>query len=522
MVNVGKNTIMDHWRMRKVIKQKITGISRTVIYVLFLIIALLGMFCGMIFTAKVDYNEHTTYHFDNIFLNVVSVLVLIGIFCFIKIKINLTDKQKRIIGILAIVLYTILLFLIQFYLRLAPRADQGKVLEIAKRMTQGDFKEFADGGYMNVYPNQNGFVMFLYVIFKLLPSGYNVLRVINVFATVFVVLEINAITNIMLWEKKKSNCGKISMLFFPLIGYITFLYGTSLGMALSIGGILFILRFLEDFRIRNAVCSAILLTSSVVIKENYLIYVIGCIIIVFLIFVRKPNKKLVLYIFGTIFLVFGSTKIVECSMEHITGYSVSKGTPSLAWVVMGMQEGYAASGWSNGYNLNLYLNNDCDTHKAKTIAQQDLEKEINKKLGNPKKTLLFYSRKYASQWNNPTYEAVWVNSIKLRQSEGVEVKSYNAIVKKILNEDNSVLVYIMDLFQNIIWIGTLLCLVIMRKDIKLQYFVMAIIVIGGFVFHMIWEAKCQYILPYFVLVLPYAVIGWKRFIEIIVERYENR
>lgn len=33
------------------------------------------------------------------------------------------------------------------------------------------------------------------------------------------------------------------------------------------------------------------------------------------------------------------------------------------------------------------------------------------------------------------------------------------------------------------------------------------VIIGGFIFHTFWEAKSQYILPYFVLMLPLFVAG---------------
>ena len=41
------------------------------------------------------------------------------------------------------------------------------------------------------------------------------------------------------------------------------------------------------------------------------------------------------------------------------------------------------------------------------------------------------------------------------------------------------------------------------------------ILIGGFMFHMVWEAKSQYTLPYFVLLLPYTVMGYSKAAECI-------
>ena len=46
------------------------------------------------------------------------------------------------------------------------------------------------------------------------------------------------------------------------------------------------------------------------------------------------------------------------------------------------------------------------------------------------------------------------------------------------------------------------------KDEKNEaYYLPLLTFIGGFVFHFFWEAKCQYTLPYFVLLIPYSVLG---------------
>ena len=46
--------------------------------------------------------------------------------------------------------------------------------------------------------------------------------------------------------------------------------------------------------------------------------------------------------------------------------------------------------------------------------------------------------------------------------------------------------------------------------------VLAMIFIGGFVFHMFWEAKCQYTISYFVLLIPFAAAGYEATAERLV------
>lgn len=41
----------------------------------------------------------------------------------------------------------------------------------------------------------------------------------------------------------------------------------------------------------------------------------------------------------------------------------------------------------------------------------------------------------------------------------------------------------------------------------LSFYMGMIAVLGGFLFHMVWEANSRYIFPYFLLLLPYAALG---------------
>lgn len=46
-----------------------------------------------------------------------------------------------------------------------------------------------------------------------------------------------------------------------------------------------------------------------------------------------------------------------------------------------------------------------------------------------------------------------------------------------------------------------------RRTSSLLPYVGLVAVLGGFLFHMVWEANSRYIFPYFLLLLPYAARG---------------
>ena len=194
-------------------------------------------------------------------------------------------------------------------------------------------------------------------------------------------------------------------------------------------------------------------------------------------------------------------------MKNMSGVEISSGTPSQSWVAMGMQEGNCAPGWFNRYIVEVYQYNDFNTEKAKQASNENIKQSLNNFKNNPNYALKFYSQKIASQWNNPTFQCIWINQGRKPESE------YSHIEKSVLCDGvlSKVITQYSNILQTIILFGTMLFVIIDFKKIKLTELIFAIIFIGGFIFHIIWEAKCQYTLPYFVLIIPYSVIGYYKF-----------
>ena len=69
----------------------------------------------------------------------------------------------------------------------------------------------------------------------------------------------------------------------------------------------------------------------------------------------------------------------------------------------------------------------------------------------------------------------------------------------------------MNQYQSLIFIGVFLWLIFsFWREKGLEDHTLLITIIGGFLFHMLWEAKGRYILPYFVMMLPMAAVGLSR------------
>lgn len=127
----------------------------------------------------------------------------------------------------------------------------------------------------------------------------------------------------------------------------------------------------------------------------------------------------------------------------------------------------------------------------------------------------FITKKIVSQWNEPTYEALWVN----RHHKG----EFSKIVQSIYDGKLYTVLYeYMNIYQSLIYCMALACLLIYRNSWSMEQLFFFIVVLGGFYFHILWEAKSQYIYPYFLLLLPYAAVGMSGSLDFLSSKIKNR
>ena len=113
-----------------------------------------------------------------------------------------------------------------------------------------------------------------------------------------------------------------------------------------------------------------------------------------------------------------------------------------------------------------------------------------------------------SQWCEPTFGGIWINQF----DKNIVVSSY---MDSILNGHKlgKILVWILDIVQSIIYILALIYVFMNRKNRNIYVWLPATAFIGGFLFHMLWEAKGQYTFTYFILLIPYAAIALKNIVK---------
>jgi len=196
--------------------------------------------------------------------------------------------------------------------------------------------------------------------------------------------------------------------------------------------------------------------------------------------------------------------------EIRSGYPQSDGVPSYAFITMGLLENSGICGWHSSYCKDVYYSVDCDSSLAREISKQDLTERIQELLSDPSYSITFFGKKILSQWNAPLFQSLYFSNEYL----GEVTPSSDSIVDKINTSLYDSVLTFCDRIHFIVYAGILFYFLfkVNSKDCILDY-MLAVGIIGGFFFSIMWEAKARYILPYYITMFPLTIAGYQRLIE---------
>ena len=470
---------------------KIKRAARVFIISIFAIIISILTLLSMFNSNYIDINEKSIMVKDNpfeILLWFIAVIILV----YFTRKFFKTQKEiyfKKLFIIISLILLIIGVFVI-FKYDFYPVADQANILNIAAAMRNGDYSAFERLGYVGMCTNQAGIVMILYYLsFIFGENNYQIIQILNILALIGSIYCLCKISKISFNNNELSNYTLIFLiLFFPLSFYITFVYGNLFGLFFSLFAILMGYNYFESGRPYYIVLSAFGIMVSMMFKSNYSITFVAMLIFVLCdIFLNKRRSSIILIIILVIGYL-GSSIIPSYFVKKETGIELDAGIPMIAYVEMGLQYSESGPGWFNGYNWNVYQSNGGDVEKTTNQIKTDLGNTLGYYLENINEFINFLYNKTISQWCNADFQCFWIN------------RNVNFIQNDILNK-------YLNIFESVVYLGTLAYIFFTGRHTKLHRLLLPTIFIGGFIFHLFWEAKGQYTITYFVLLIPYCVRG---------------
>ena len=177
----------------------------------------------------------------------------------------------------------------------------------------------------------------------------------------------------------------------------------------------------------------------------------------------------------------------------------------MSYFAMGMQEASRGCGWYNGFNIDTYDATGMDSAAANEISRQAIQERLSYFREHPGYAADFYVRKHLSQWADGTYAS--------RQATLATYGGRSEFFQEVYDGSlSSAYIEWGNAWQNVLYLGTLLfCVSAVRRRREgadsLYLYVGLIAVLGGFLFHILWEANSRYIFLYSLMLMPYCAAG---------------
>ena len=202
-------------------------------------------------------------------------------------------------------------------------------------------------------------------------------------------------------------------------------------------------------------------------------------------------------------------KITQKYYELKSGIPISQGISKLGWIETGLSDNGFSPGWYNYWPAYGIVEARLDNEIYKELSKEHIVKRLEYFNQDKLEMIKFFYKKNSSAWNNPSYQSLWIQKdIKLTEFN-------NSVVD---GEISKILTKYFNYIQLIIYTGVLLTLIMYYKEfdyIKSSYL---LVIIGGFIFYTFWETKAQYTLQYYLMMIPYASIGWNKLTDIILKK----
>ncbi len=501
---------------------RFTTVSENIVKLLLLAVEVFLLLLSIFRTSIVSgYEEHTDYIIDSPLRHILLVLI-VGIIVFAVGKLFELQQLKIKPGTLKLVIKwtASILFVVNLLMALylvqntqfEPLGDSSILWDIACQLHEGNYTDFQYLGYAERHFNQMGALFFLKGLVGLVGAENQiVLQFINVAALGIFQFCLKKISSQLFGETVGNLTLIACVLFFPLSLYVVFTYFNLISWALIALGMQQEISLFQTGRKRHLVIMVLAVFLAVQLKAFSWIAVIAMIIYGCYEGLRKKQFMALWGVLVAILLVTFANIGMKSKVLSETGAKELRTMPTLGYVAMGMQESYMAPGWYNGVHDRTYL--ECEGKEAlmKDTFAEMIRYRFQEFRQDPGYAAWFYYHKMASQWNNPSFQGFWFGEIsdaRVPVPDWIQSMYTGSIRVKL----NNYLNYLMTLIHT----GVLLWLVLGFRDIRLKHLLPGIYFLGGFVFLVFWEAKCQYTLGFFIFLFAYCACGYVRLYRLLL------
>ena len=456
--------------------------------------------------------EKIVFYDDNVFLNIIVLIILLSAMYLFYRHCDPIRPRRMEALLLACVFVWGTLYIATTKLRAPPYSDSFLVTYGAQRAAVGDYAIVSEN-YFRRFPFQFGYVLYSECFFRVLylflhgqPEGYAVLA-LQEMNLLWLMVELHALIEItgLLFKDVRIRKLLMLMLFFcqPPLLTVGFLYGNTPAFACGCLAIWRFLLFVKKERLRDGVLCALFLALAVTLKLNLWIFCVA-IGLVWLVTLLKKRSRLSLACLAlTALCVFTLPSLPQKLYERRVGVRYGDGIPMIAWMAMGFSEGHAGPGWyREDYTVSAFEKSGHDREATAENAREILAERIQTFREDPAYARSFFSGKLRSQWNEPSCGSLWLNRVFPSYSEK------GAMYRFICENGARRTLALMNQYQQFALLGLLFGVIRMWRKKDILRSLLPLVLLGGLSYHLLFEAKSQYALPYLLLMLPVSAYGF--------------
>ncbi len=507
---------MDNQSQKKITFQALSANAYSLCICILLTFALfIGLFLAY-YSARYSYYSSTDYQIpvylvkDNALVN---LLLFAGV-CLLAMLLNylfqkLGAKQRLagyiFLGLCCILYVTVCLIWVRD-LPYYPSGDQLNATAAAHYNLDGNFIMFKKSGYIGKFPYQKGLAFLYEILFTLFGHFcYPVAAKFHIFFGV-----ITMVFGYLFVEETSWN-SICKILYCPLVLFCTpyliltpYTYGDLPSICFCTVMFWALLRYVRTLKIRYVALTCVMAALSLMVRMHTWIVLIA--ILIGMVLAAWQKKKLQPILAGLLVTVsaFSAIKALDYSYALRSGYEITQGAPMILTVAMGLQDNYNGPGTYNDYQTTTMGEADWDIEVAKEIARENIRENVDHFKSDPEFAKWFFKTKLLMQWIEPSFETLMSTRSfdeKKPMPDWIEQVYYGSLHDPLMKFANN--------YQSIIYLGFVCFLPVLwkRRRENAAGWIPLIAIVGGFLFSIIWEAQCRYVLPYYLFMLVYVPDG---------------
>lgn len=515
-----KNTLVIRQRTVEIC----SAIAAILAGLLFALISVYSVLQTCRFRSDNPSSEQILFENDSVITNLaLLILTVLGLLVLIRKNLHISRvNTKYIVGVM-LVITTALPLIWVLTVRSLASGETATMLTTAREAAQGSYSKFTtpyagNYSYYQFYPLQLGYVFFAEILFKIFgaESSELLLQIPNVIALQFAYVALVMITNRIFKQKSVTNMTAIALIvcFQPMF-ITTLTNGVIIGLAFALWAVFFTVRYMQDNKLLFGGLAILLMTLAVLIKYTYMVVLIAVVIALLLHMIGKLRFISLAIIALMILCPIGLQMLIEQAYAGNSGTTLNTRVTNTLYAYMGVTEEESSpryGGWFSYVAVNTMTSHEMDEAAANKVANEEIAKR-RQQLSDEGRLVEFYTTKLMSEINEPSFQSIWVSQVREHDIPEATVKNPEPFPKLAKSVYTGGLSKIFDRWFNyynmIIFIGFVAGMVwiIVKKKLSPEVVILPSAVFGGLIYHTICEAKSQFMLPFFVMLIPFAVFG---------------